>query len=56
MIKAIFVAEDDSYLGLKTGDVIEVEWLDEELGYLYIDEFGNRLFIESWEAEEVRDE
>ena len=54
MVKVTFIAEDCSYLGLKTGDVVEVEYLDDELGYLYVDEFGNRFFIEAWEAEEIK--
>ena len=56
MIKAVYIAEDDSYLGLRTGDVIDVEYLDDECGYLYVDEFGERFFIEAWEVEEIKGE
>lgn len=51
MIKAVFVAEDDYYLGLRTGDVVELEEIED--GYIYTDEFGQRLFIERWEVEEI---
>lgn len=56
MVKVVFVAEDDSYLGLRTGDVIDVEYLDDELGYLYVDEFGERFFIDVWEVEEIKND
>lgn len=53
MIKVVYVAEDDDYLGLKTGDVIYVEPLKNGDGYTYIDKFGVKLYIENWEVEEV---
>ncbi|QXV81905.1 hypothetical protein bas03_0078 [Escherichia phage JulesPiccard] len=56
MIKAVFVAEDDDYLGLKTHDVIYVEPLKNGDGYIYTDKFGVRLFIERWEIEEISGE
>lgn len=52
MIKCVFIAADDDYLGLRTGDVIEVE--DNYGEYIYTDEFGHMLFIEEWEVEEIK--
>lgn len=53
MIKAVFIAEDDDYLGLKTHDVIYVDPLKNGDGYIYKDKFGVKLFIERWEVEEI---
>ena len=54
MIKVVFIAEDDDYVGLKTGDVIMVEELPDEPGYFYTDESGEKFYIAAHEVEEIR--
>lgn len=53
MVKLIYVAEDDDYLGLQTSDVFWAEPLENGDGYIYTDKFGTKLFVENWEVEEI---
>lgn len=53
MVKLIYIAEDDDYLGLKTNDVFWAEPLENGDGYIYTDKFGTKLFVENWEVEEI---
>ena len=56
MIKAVYVAESDDCLGLRTREVIYVEPLKNGDGYIYTDKFGVKLYIENWEVEEISGE
>ena len=53
MIKLVYIAEDDDYLGLKTNDVFWAEPLENGDGYIYTDELGTELFVENYEVEEI---
>lgn len=53
MVKVVYIGEEDNeFLGLKKGDVIWVDRLKNG-GYIYEDKFGVKLYVESWEVEEL---
>lgn len=52
MVKVVYIGEDNEFLGLKKGNILWVERLKNG-GYIYEDRFGVKLYIESWEVEEL---
>lgn len=53
MVKVVYVGEEDNeFLGLKKGNVF---WADrlKNGGYIFEDKFGVKLYVESWEVEEL---
>lgn len=49
MIKAVFIAESDADLGVRTGDTVELEEFEDD--YLCTTKSGEKLFVGRWEVE-----
>lgn len=54
MIKAIFIAEDDDDLCVRTGEEVELEEFED--GYLCANKSGEKLYVGRWEVEVISGE